>query len=574
MNKHIENTMSPHFPKDSGFDVVVSHYPESKRLRDISEMDAICLDSLVRAYETEAKPRLSSPVLSAGSLLTDKAFLMSTIAQVSNQQFLHPSQLDNPRNLYARRFQKYQENIARLTTVYEKQTSAFVSSLSDFRGICAHYLKLHDGDSTAEQQRDLSDTDISALRTALQNVEAASASADNAFRNLVSAGNNLTIGLVNNSHVCEIHKTALAQFIELMIDFVKSVSNSASSSLKSQGQLVKLVNETRLEEYRVKAKEVDAKNKQAKIINKALSIIGAIFGGLLALFSLAAAIPTGGASVAATMGFVVAASFAAVFVVDTILTFTVNFSFVGKAFEYITLGISKVLDCTLTALVVKIAKESGASKKEQQDLKKYFSMVASNIILIGLVIAPTLLLGTGGSAGKHVAKAVGENVAKGVAEESAENIALQATQNASREITENIARQSAENITKTAQENLQTVVSEISNTTSQALSKLSRIKSAAWVAAGISSCLESLLSGGLSNVSGFMTNEYFDALSKLGLNQQDIQLLKQMRRDQSLQAAACNKVCTEMQEAICDVLQDRYDALKTGYHNTERLGKI
>lgn len=574
MSKHIENTMSLHFPKNTGFDVAVSHDPESRRLRDISDMDSVYLDSLVLAYETEAKPRLSPPVSSAGALLIDKTFLMSTIEQVSKQQLLHPSQLDNPRNHYARRFQKYQEDIARLTAEYETQSSAFISSLSNFRKICAQYLKWQEGDSAAGEQPDLSDNDITTLRNALQNVEAASASADDAIRNLISAGNNITGGLVNNSHACKAHMTALAQFIKLMIDFVKSVSNSASSSLKAQGQLVKLLNETRLEDYKVKAKEVDAKNEQAQKTSKALSILGAIFGGLLTLFSLVAAIPTGGASVAATVGFIVAASFAAVFVVDTVLTFTIDFSFMGKAFEYITLGITKVLDYTLTDLVVKIAKESGSSEEKQQEIKKYFSMVTANIILIGLVMLPALLLGSGGSVGKQVATTVGKNVAKGVAEETTKNIARQTTQNATKEITENIAKQSIENITKTAQKNLQSMVTEISKTTTQSLSKLSRFKNAAWVAAGITSCLETLSSVGLNVATGVLAKEYFDALSRLGLNQQDIMLLKQMRRDQSVQAAACNKVCTEVQEAICDALQDRYDALKAGYHNTERLGKI
>lgn len=525
---------------DRNREAIIARIP---RMKDV----AVNFDDMPLIELDISKPSLRSPSAERRASIIDKDFLASVIHSVKNSPALFSTNFDNVVALYAKKQAENQQVINNLSSKYTTSVHRFSESISDLeitlKDFSDELKKCKSNGSLNNALSALDESLVSKIETSISNADKLSLEADQSLKNLMSCSKSYDVTSFTISEVHENHLTTLGSFILLLIQYLKDINDSNLVSLKNQGELTKLSNEERLAEYQAKAAEVEKKNAAAKKINKILSFFSKIFGTLLAILGVVAAIPTGGAStIPAIVGFSVATAAAALVIVDTILTFTTDFSPIDYVFKKITDGVNYLVEHSLTMLVERIAMQCGVDKdsEKMKDIRKYFTMVTSNVLVLALIVTPAIIAGAGSTAA-----------------------AKQATQEA--------FSTSVSEMTTTT---LQKVTQGAIESTSQSLSALSTIKNSALYASGITAILDGLATAGLEITSGIYTKNFYDSLGALRLNELEINVLSQLRDEQNKNLKSLSEVHENLNESICAILQDRYESLKTGYHNLARLGTI
>lgn len=564
---------------------------------EVLDIDLI-KSSLFSTLADSSKPVLSIPNTSAGALLADKNFLEKTIKCFSEMSAPFESfHLDKALKKFTDNYAKKQQYESDLNSKYDSAVKDFSKDVDilnqQYKKLSDHLLSLkHKQPFSLDSQ--VNDTKITALvstsrenetidpatrllvkeiQFSIDKTESSSIKAANLFNEIFNNAIPVTAETVIKSENHQNHLTSMGLFIELMLSLMKDIQLSNLDNIHGQSQLTKLMSETRLAEFKAKAEEVAEKNAAAQRLNKFLSIFGAVFGTLLSICSVVAAIPTGGASIGAVAVFLVSVSLAVTMLVDTILTFTNDFSFMGWLFEKVYQGISIAIEHTIVDLIEVIAKKKGDDVDSEgfKDFKKYFTMALTICVIIVLLVVPMLLCGSAATPATKTSVAVVEEVGK----EAVKNVTTNVAKTAVKEGVKNAATEAAKNITNDATKNAaKHVIEKVAANTVKVASKLDKLKKVASGGAVTFSIIDGLGLAGLSIAQGNYSKQSYDALAAMGLTKNDIDNLAKIRELQNKELENCSNILLEFNNTICSILQDRYEALKSGYHNVERLGSV
>nr|WP_241391671.1 type III secretion system translocon subunit SctE [Yersinia frederiksenii]ULG19775.1 type III cell invasion protein SipB [Yersinia frederiksenii] len=334
----------------------------------------------------------------------------------------------------------------------------------------------------------------------------------------------------------------IGRFIELIASFLQMIGESNVESIKLQSKLMKEVNETRLYELQKSSDEIEAKQRVANKLRSCLSIFAAIVGAVLAVVSVVAAIPSGGMSLAGGVALGFALTSAAFVATDIVLKFTIDISPMNKMFDGISKVISYVVEYTLSYLVEGLAKVSGASESDVKKAKEYCTLITSAILTTVILILPSMAVGAGVS--QATSKAA-----------SAASQAVQTSVNAA-------ADAAARTVTQVAQ----TAV----NSASKAATVMSSISRSAAIIQIIAAALNTVVSPTLSIIAGVNEKAASEALAKLGMNEGDIKLLSSIRKELAEQSQSVSDTTLELNQAMCEVLNQRIQSMQAGYNNIVR----
>lgn len=380
-------------------------------------------------------------------------------------------------------------------------------------------------------------------KLALSTCTTASDNANKAYNDVKETEKNYPSRLIASP---ETKKNTLGRFIELIAAMLQTIGENNAESLKSQSKLMKAVNDARLNKLKETSNEIEKKQLAAQKLRKGLSIFAAIVGAILAIVSVIAAIPSGGMSLAGGIGLALAITSAAFVATDIALKFTIDFSPMSWLSDQINKVISFIVKHTLAALVACIAEVSGASEEAIKKAEEYCTLITSAILTTILLILPSIVVGVGISQAASRAASVAAQVA-----------------------------QTSVNAATTAVVEVTTQVVQVAfETASKAATAMSKIIRLVQLVQAITAALNTVVSPTLNIIAGVNEKEAADALADLGIDEADIKLLSNIRKDLTKQSQAASEYSRELNQAMCSVLTERARALQVGFHNIERLGTV
>lgn len=549
-------------------------------------------------------PGIARPANHGISKLMSREYAQSIVNDIPDHLNLSPEAFEKKRAFYEEKIQREQTVVQELFEQYNQASAEYKTHVKEFsalfnaqkKEINKKYASARDkhpvdsvNDKTAGEVNDKVvlhsssgqgkiDSLTSDMGVKLQQIEKASNDVHTCYKAIT---NDCSAGVVDTFVQSEPHTDQLCsmgKFIAIMLEYMKFMNEDGIEAIKGHGQLNKIINEARLEDYKAKAKEAEDKAASANLLTKILSIIGAVVGIVLAVISVIAAIPSAGASLGATVALIVGITGLVVSVADTIVTFTADFSFMGTAFEKIIEGLTYVFEHSLGLLVAEIAEKCGADKDTVDDIKKYFSMACAYITLVALIVVPLLLTGGGsgaGSAASSVAKEAATTATKEVAIEMTEVATTTAVKQAAETVVEEVAETVIkETVTEAVEETAKTVVKEaVTEAVTKSASAISKVPSVLFKAEIVFLITSALATVGLNVAEGIYTKESMDALAELGITKKEIDGLQQMRRQQAQESKTVTETYKELVGLLTDAMQERTETMNYGYTHLQRSSR-
>lgn len=187
----------------------------------------------------------------------------------------------------------------------------------------------------------------------------------------------------------------------LMIVMSQLIDQSASNDLKAAAELKNKLSEAAAKDSEKKAQEHEDSVRKAEEMQKVMGCIGKILGWIITTVSFAAAIFTGGASLAfATIGLALAIG-------DEISQAVNGISFMAEAMKPLMEGIIQPMMEQLGNIFANILESFGVDKSTAQMIGQIMGAIATAIIMVAAVAV------SGNIAGKlsqFVAKRIGSNI--------------------------------------------------------------------------------------------------------------------------------------------------------------------
>lgn len=514
-------------------------------------------------------PTISAPNISSPGFLMDLDFLREMVDTVVSTPMISQSNFGEVLSNFTDRFREEQIVIGENFESYENSISDFRDSLNELSDVVESLFETSpDVVGEGDDSIPLPKKHLKFLEL-LDNIEKKSKHADDIFNILINSVPELGLEAVIGSGAHQAHADGLSILIELMLKILKETTDSNIETLKSQAGFSKLMNQAKLEAYKTKAAEMEKKNEASKRLSKFLTIFGAVFGVALSIIGIITAIPTGGASVGAVVGLCVAIAGGVLAVVDTVLTFTIDFSPVGWLMDKLMQGVSYVLEQTLTKLVELIAKECGADNEKVDDVKKYFNMVASAVIVIVVIVLISCAAGSGSGA----AKGTGAVATKVGSKTGSKIVAQEIVDVAGKETGKAAVKQALGTSGKIASELIK-VASNAGKTTTEVAGKLVKTRHFAKILSTILAILEGSASGGVNIADGIYQNQALKILAELGLDKQDIEVIQKLYKENIETINSFTSQLNEIRNMLLDNLSNRYQSLNAFIRNSGKQQSV
>ena len=383
-------------------------------------------------------------------------------------------------------------------------------------------------ESTLIQMEDTLDTARSVYAGALTRSALASDKANDAYNNLVAAEEEYPITITT----ARSGLSTQAKYVELITALLKAIGDNVVDSIKSQQEMTKAINKTRLHELNEASAKIEKKQRTSSILRKIFGWLGAIVGIILAVVSLIAAIPSGGMTLGAGVALGAAVVSSLVSLADLILVATdSNWTISGKIFEGVNYIISKLMEYALLAIEIIATGDDKDLINESKDIRELLNTIFSTI-LTTVSLAAASILATGGFS------AIGKTIT---------------------------------DTTKIAADSTIQAIIKVVNSIAATLAK------AKGVATGIGHLtrgLNAITSIILPILAGVYDQQSSDALAKLGLNQNEIKQLNRVGKSYSEQLSEVSKATQELNEAISEIISNRTSALSSGLKNTHGFGHV
>lgn len=536
------------------------------------------------------KPGLSLPSAEGAALLVDKHYLRSMAEKFKKMDPFSEDNLSISIERFVERVYRSQEQYSSLLNDYKTAGQQFDLAVGQFENAClsfSEHFSSQTSNDTVEamsasdnslqlaeaELQDKSESVAERLRSTLSLAADAADNADRCLRNLETSGN-VNPKIILDSHVHQEHVNSLGAFIGLIMTYMQQINESNLQDIKLRGKFVELTNNARLAEYQTKATEAANKNEAAKKSNRDMTICTAIFGIIAAIVGVVAAIPTGGASVMGVVGFVATVVISLVELADVVLSFTSDLSLMGKVQE----GLSWLIEHTITEIIAANLEADDVDPEKVKEFRKYFTMVLSTIAYIGILVAPMICAGLGTGV-KTATETVGKTASKAATtavEASAESVGAAAkaatrTAGAVASETAQAVSQGSSAATAAAVQAVE-AANEATSATTQ-LTKLQRFKKIMTGTSMASGTVSTGLRSGTNILSGINTQDSYYSLAALGINEQDIALMGRLRKEQVDQMKTHSQAFESLTSAMSDIIENRYQALKSGYRNMSRHGK-
>lgn len=549
-------------------------------------------------------PSIARPANHGISKIMDKEFAQSIVKDIPDTLNMTPEAFEKKQAFYKEKFERNQAAIQERFEQYDAAAAEYQACVKDFSNLFKKFKKeINKKDTSAKEMQSVDGVDnkksgeindkivlspmsaqgkiaslTNEMGVSLQKIETASNDVHASYKTVTTECDAAVVDAFVQSDAHKDQLTSMGKFIAIMLEFLKIMNEENIEALKGQGQLNKIINEARLEDYKAQAKEAEEAAESASLLSKILSIFGAVIGIVLAIVSVIAAIPTAGASVGATVGLIVGVVSLVVTIADTIVTFTADFSFMGVAFEKIIEGLTYVFENTLGELAAKIAEECGADKDTVDDVKKYFSMACAYVTLVALIVIPMLVMGGGsgaGSAASSAAKDAATTATKEVAVEMAETAVKTAAKTTVETVVEEVVETAVKkSVTEAVEEVSETVVKEaVTEAVTKTATAMSKVPGVLFKVQMVLLFIQALGTLGLKVGEGIYTKEYHDVLADLGITKKELDTLQQMRRQQTEQSKTVSDLYRDMVGLLTDAVQDRTEAMAYGYNHLQRSSR-
>ena len=187
----------------------------------------------------------------------------------------------------------------------------------------------------------------------------------------------------------------------LMLVMSQLIDQSASNDLKAAAELKNKLSEAAAKDSEKKAKEYEDSVRKAEEMQKVMGCIGKILGWVITTVSFAAAIFTGGASLAfATIGLALAMG-------DEISQAVNGVSFMAEAMKPLMEGIIQPIMEQLGNLFANILESFGIDKSTAQMIGQIMGAIATAIIMVAAVAVSANIAG---KLSQFVARRIGSNI--------------------------------------------------------------------------------------------------------------------------------------------------------------------
>ncbi|SFN66731.1 invasin B [Izhakiella capsodis] len=223
----------------------------------------------------------------------------------------------------------------------------------------------------------------------------------------------------------------------LMAVMSQLIDKSASEDLKASSALKQELAKSSAKDAEKKAKEFDEKQRKAEEMQKTMGCIGKVAGWVITVVSVAAAVFTGGASLA------LAAVGLALMAADEIDQAVTGHSFMSDGMQAVMNNVVKPLADKIAGKITAFLEDCHVPKDSAEMIGRVVGTVTAAVAVIAAVVVACL---TVRSAASTAIESLASSLSCEAAEEAADVVATEAAENVAQTATENAAKNTMQRI--------------------------------------------------------------------------------------------------------------------------------